>query len=158
MVVFEQDSLSGTSPGVLTPSLVQRVPTGDRDLRAENRTYDVVDVAGNTLQLVHSTGLTTDTVVAGIQTLRYNGGPVTRPPYSLLYFEWRLKGNASDSLDQTFFVSSPLQSASATWRAKDNLTRITSTVGGATTTTTVPGMFLLRLGTNNGALAVETTP
>ena len=45
VVVFEQDSLSGTSPGVLTPSLVQRVPTGDRDLRAENRTYDVVDVA-----------------------------------------------------------------------------------------------------------------
>ena len=159
VAVFGRDSLSGISAGACsTPSVVQRMPTGDRNLRAENRTYDLVDVAGNTLQLLHSTGLTTDTVVAGIQTLRYNGGPVTRPPYSLLYFEWKLKRNAFDSLDQTFFVSSPSQSANATWRAKDNLTRITSTVGGATTTTTVPGMFLLRLRTNNGALAVETTP
>jgi hypothetical protein len=158
VVVFGRDGLSGTSAGVLTPSRVQRMPTGDRNLRAENRTYDVADAAGNTLQLMHSTGLTKDTAVGGIQTLQYNGGPVVRPPYSLLFADWTLRRNAFNTLDQTAVVISPPQSADATWRASDNLTHITSTVGGVTQQTTVPGMFLLRLATNAGGLAIETTP
>ena len=160
IVVFGRDTLSGTPAGVLTPSRVQRMPTGDRNLRAENRTYDVTDAAGNTLQLVHSTGLMKDNAVAGIQTLQYNGGPVLRPSYSLLYFEWTLRGNGTfNTLDQTFFVTTPNQSSKATWRSSDNLTRITTSLaGGPPLRTTVPGMFLLRLATGNGALSIETTP
>jgi hypothetical protein len=138
---------------------VQRVITGDRNLRAENRTYDLVDAAGNTLQLVDSVGLTKNDAVAGIQTLQYNGGPVMRPPYSLLSFEWKAKKNGTlDQLEQRFVVTSPVQTAVAEWRSKDNRTRITSVVGGQQQRTTVPGLFLLRLATNTGALSIETTP
>ena len=158
VVLFGRDGLSGTSAGAVAPSRVQRVMTGDRNLRAENRTYDLVDAAGNTLQLLVSAALTTDNAVAGIQTLQYNGGAVTRPPYSLLSFEWRLKKNAIDELTQTFVVTFPAQTANASWKAKDNLTRLTTTVGGTQVKTTVPGMLLLRLATNKGALAIETTP
>ena len=125
---------------------------------AENRTYDLVDVAGNTLQLLVSAALTSNNAVAGIQTLQYNGGPVTRPAYSLISVEWKLKKNAIDELAQTFVVTFPAQTANASWKAKDNLTRLTTTSGGTTTTTTVPGMRLLRLATSGGALTIESTP
>ena len=157
IAVFGRDSLSGITADALSPSSVRRVQTGDRNLRAEIRTYDLVDAAGNTLQLVDSVGLTKDDATAGIQTLQYNGGAVTRPPYSLLFFEWTLKKNAFDTLDQTFFVS-PSQSSRATWRAKDDLTKITTVINGVETRTTVPGMFLLRLATNKGALSIESSP
>ena len=155
IAVFGRDGLSGTAAGALTPSRVQRVPTGDRNHRVEIRTFDLVDVAGNTLQLVHSVGLMKNDAVAGIQTLQYNGGAVTRPPYNVMFFDWKLKQNALDELHQEFLVLSPLQRATADWRAKDNRTLVWSLAGGQTT---VPGLFLLRLATSNGALSIETTP
>ncbi|HEX7255672.1 MAG TPA: M12 family metallo-peptidase [Gaiellaceae bacterium] len=159
VAVFGRDGLSGISAGAFTPSQVQRIPTGDRKLRAERRTFDLADAAGNTLQLVHSAALTKDDAVAGIHTLQYNGGAVLRPSYNVLFFDWKLKKNGTfDRLEQQFFVGSPLQFADAEWRSKDNRTRITSFAGGQQQQTTVPGMFLLRLATDRGALAIETTP
>jgi hypothetical protein len=159
IVVYGRDGLSGTTAGVLTPSAVQRIPTGDKNLRAEKRTYDLADVAGNTLRLVHSAALTKDDAVAGIQTLQYNGGAVTRPSIHLVLAEWEQKKNGTlTELDQHLGVVSPVQTARATWRAKDNLTRITSYAAGVEQKTTVPGLFLLRLATNAGALSIETTP
>ena len=159
IAVYGRDAHSGTSTGPLTPSAVQRVPTGNRNHRVEIRTYDLVDAAGNTLRLVHSTGLMKNDAVAGIQTLQYNGGAVTRPPYNVMFFDWKAKKNGSlDQLEQEFVVISPLQIASADWRAKDNRTHITSYSAGQQRRTTVPGLFLLRLATSNGALSIETTP
>ncbi|HEV2902727.1 MAG TPA: hypothetical protein VGW30_05645, partial [Gaiellaceae bacterium] len=159
VAVYGRDSGSGTSTGPLTPSSVQRVPTGNRNHRVEIRTYDLVDAAGNTLQLVHSTGLMKNDAVAGIQTLQYNGGAVTRPPYNVMFFDWKAKKNGTlDELEQEFLVISPLQRATADWRSKDNRTMIWSYAGGQEQRTTVPGLFLLRLATNNGALSIETTP
>ena len=142
----------------VAPSRVQRVITGDRNLRVEIRTYDLADAAGNTLQLIDSVGLTSTDVAAGIQTLQYKGGAVTRPAYSLISAQWKLKKNAIDELKQTFVVTFPSQTANAGWTAKSNQTKLTTTVGGTQVTTTVAGMLLPRLATNNGALAVETTP
>ena len=155
IAAFGRDGLSGTPLGPLTPSRVQRVPSGDKNLRVEIRTYDLADAAGNTLQLVHSVGLTKNDAVAGIQTLQYNGGAVMRPVYNVMFFDWKLKQNALDELHQEFLVISPLQRATADWRAKDNRTLVWSLAGGQTT---VPGLFLLRLATSNGALSIETTP
>ncbi len=155
IAAFGRDGLSGTPLGPLTPSRVQRVPSGDKNLRVEIRTYDLADAAGNTLQLVHSVGLTKNDAVAGIQTLQYNGGAVMRPVYNVMFFDWKLKQNALDDLHQEFLVISPLQRATADWRAKDNRTLVWSLAGGQTT---VPGLFLLRLATSNGALSIETTP
>jgi hypothetical protein len=93
--------------------------------------------------------------VAGIQTLQYNGGAVMRPVYNVMFFDWKLKQNALDELHQEFLVISPLQRATADWRAKDNRTLVWSLAGGQTT---VPGLFLLRLATSNGVLTIETTP
>ena len=158
VVLFGRDGLSGTPAGVVAPSRVQRVITGDRNLRVEIRTYDLADAAGNTLQLIDSVGLTSTDVAAGIQTLQYKGGAVTRPAYSLISAQWKLKKNVIDELKQTFVVTFPSQTANAAWTAKSNETKLTTTVGGVTQTTTVAGMLLPRLATNNGALAVETTP
>jgi Metallo-peptidase family M12B Reprolysin-like len=155
IAVFGRDGLSGTPAGPLTPSRVQRVPTGDRNHRVEIRTYDLADAAGNTLQLVHSVGLMKNDAVAGIQTLQYNGGAVMRPAYNVMFFDWKLKQNALNELHQEFLVISPLQRATADWRAKDNRTLVWSLAGGQTT---VPGLFLLRLATSSGALSIETTP
>jgi hypothetical protein len=155
IAVFGRDGLSGTPAGPLTPSRVQRVPSGDKNLRVEIRTYDLADAAGNTLQLVHSTGLMKNDAVAGIQTLQYNGGAVVRPVYNVMFFDWKLKKDALDDLHQEFLVISPLQRATADWQAKDNQTLVWSLAGGQTT---VPGLFLLRLATSNGALSIETTP
>jgi hypothetical protein len=63
-----------------------------------------------------------------------------------------------DELKQTFVVTFPSQSANTAWTAKSNQTKLTTTIGGVTTTTTVAGMLLPRLATNAGALAIETTP
>ena len=155
IAVFGRDGLSGTPAGPLTPSRVQRVPTGDRNHRVEIRTYDLADAAGNTLQLVHSTGLMKNDAVAGIQTLQYNGGAVMRPVYNVMFFDWKLKKDALDEFHQEFLVISPLQRATADWRAEDNRTLVWSLAGGQTT---VPGLFLLRLATSSGALSIETTP
>ena len=78
-----------------------------------------------------------------------------RPVYNVMFFDWKLKQNALDELHQEFLVISPLQRATADWRAKDNQTLVWSLAGGQTT---VPGLFLLRLATSNGALSIETTP
>jgi hypothetical protein len=158
VVLFGRDALSGVPAGVVAPSNVRRVITGDRNLRAEIRTYDLVDAAGNTLQLTASVGITSSDLAAGIQTLQYNGGAVTRPAYSLISAQWKLKKNAIDELKQTFVVTFPSQTANTAWTAKSNQTKLTTTIGGVTQTTTVAGMLLPRLATNAGALVVETTP
>ncbi len=152
--LFGRDATSGTSAGAVSPSAIRRYPTGDKNRRAETRTYDLVDTAGNTLQVVVSVGLAKDEAVAGIQTLQYNGGNATWPGYNVLSIEWKLKKNAFDELKQEFVVTNPLQRAQASWRAKDNLTRITTAAGQST----VPGMFLLRMATDRGRLAIESTP
>ena len=157
-VLFGRDSLSGTAAGARTPSAIKRLQTGDRNLRAELRTYDLVDAPGNTLQLVHSAALESGDAVVGITTLQYNGGPVTRPSYNIVFAEWTLKKNAFDTLRQDAAVTSPIQTAVANWKAKDNVTKITRVSGGITSQSTVPGMFLLRLVASNGAMSIESTP
>jgi hypothetical protein len=152
--LFGRDAGSGVPTGAVTPSSIRRNPTGDKNLRAENRTYDLVDTAGNTLQLVVSVGLTKDDAVAGIQTIQYRGGNVVRPAYNALFAEWKLKKNAYDELKQEGVVTTPASRAQARWTAKSNQTVITTSGG----TTTVPGMFLLRLATANGTARVESTP
>ena len=152
--LFGRDGLSGVPSGPVTPSSIRRNPTGDKNLRAENRTYDLVDAAGNTLQLVVSVGLTKDDAVAGIQTIQYRGGAAVRPAYNALFAEWKLKKNAYDELKQEGVVTSPPSRAQARWTAKSNQTVIT-TPGG---TTTVPGMFLIRMATSSGTVRVESTP
>jgi hypothetical protein len=153
-VVFGRDNLSGVPSGPLTATSIQKLLTGDRGLRAEIRTFDLADAAGNTLRLVYSTALESDDAVVGITSLQYNGGAATRPSYNILFFEWKLKKNAFDELRQVGAVITPLQTATATWKAKDNVTKITTLAGKST----VPGMFLVRLATNAGGISLETTP
>lgn len=105
--LFGRDATSGTSAGAVSPSFVRRQSTGDKNRRAENRTYDLIDAAGNTLQLVVSVGLTKDDAVAAFQSFQYRGGNVVRPPYNVLFAEWKLKKNAFDELKQTAIVTFP---------------------------------------------------
>ncbi len=83
---------------------------------------------------------------------------MTRPSYNIVFAEWTLKKNAFDTLRQDAAVTSPIQTAIANWKAKDNVTKITRLSGGVTSQSTVPGMFLLRLVASNGAMSIESTP
>jgi hypothetical protein len=152
--VFGRDATSGVPAGALAATSIRRLLTGDRGLRAEIRTFDLTDAAGNTLRLVYSTALESGDAVVGITSLQYNGGAETRPSYNILFFEWKLKKNAFDEFIQDAAVITPLQLVRTTWKAKDNVTRITTLAGKST----VPGMFLVRLATNAGGISLETSP
>jgi reprolysin-like metallo-peptidase family M12B len=159
VAVFGRDGLSGVVPGAVAPSAVTPVVTGDRHLRAERRTFDIVDRAGNTLRLVVLSAVEKSSGAATIQSLQYNGGQVRAPRLHAVGFDWKDEKDGSlKELEQAFAVSSPFQAATAEWKAKNDRTEITSIVGVQVTRTTVPGMFLLRLATNQGALSIETTP
>ncbi len=157
--VFGRDGLSGIGAGPIAPSSTQPLLTGAGILRSMRKTYEIVDHAGNTLDLITVMAATRNDSVTIIQTLQYNDGPLIWASLNNMSFSWKLKTNGSfDELKQSFSVLTPRQTAIAEWKAKDNRTKITSVSGGRTTKTTVPGMFLLRMATNGGALSIETTP
>ncbi|HEU4942652.1 MAG TPA: hypothetical protein VFT18_05255, partial [Gaiellaceae bacterium] len=158
VAVFGRDALSGIGAGAVTPSAVNPLVTGDPGLSAERRTYDLADRAGNTLRLVDVVRLTRSDAIATIQTLQYNGGAVTTPAEHRVSISWTGPASGLKSLDQNLSVSTPLQSGKASWKWNDDVTEIKLLTGGVTTKTTVPGMFLLRLATNAGALSIEATP
>ena len=100
IAVFGRDGLSGTPAGPR-----RRPAFSETERRQEpacgDPHVDLADAAGNTLQLVHSVGLTKNDAVAGIQTLQYNGGAVVRPVYNVMFFDWKLKQNALDELHRS---------------------------------------------------------
>ncbi|HEU6443840.1 MAG TPA: M12 family metallo-peptidase [Gaiellaceae bacterium] len=158
VALFGRDALSGIGSGAIAPTAVNPLMTGDRDLRAERRTYDLADRAGNTLRLVDVVRLTRDDAVATIQTLQYGGGAVTTPAEHRAAVSWTGPASGFKSLEHNFSVSTPVQSGKASWKWNEDVTEIKLLADGVTTKTTVPGMFLLRLATDRGALSIETTP
>lgn len=126
--------------------------------------FFATDNAGNTSDTgtytvkLDKTRLTRSDAVATIQTLQYKGGAVTTPAEHRVSISWTGPASGFKSLDQNLSVSTPLQSGKASWKWNDDVTEIKLLAGGVTTKTTVPGMFLLRLATNAGALSIEATP
>jgi hypothetical protein len=159
IAAYGRDSLSGTTAGPLTPNGFATLAPDDHGFRAQRRTYDVVDRAGNTLRLTDIDLKGKTDVDATITSLQYNGGKVTIPFLNAITANWTLAKNGSfKTLDQTLAVLWPIQAATSTWRSSDNRTRIVSLDLRGLHSYTTTGMFLMRLATDKGSLSIEANP
>jgi large repetitive protein len=118
------------------------------------RTYTVADGAGNTLVLIVQVKPSDGAIQAAVTSLRYNAGATVTAPFTALAYTWSLNKDGSfKQLEQDLQVGTgkSQQHVDAVYGGKQNSTSITS--GG--TTTTVPGLALLRVATSSGGLVIE---
>jgi hypothetical protein len=95
--VFGRDVLSGASPGLVSPSQVTATVWSSADditnktmtvIRSEQRTYRVLDAAGNTITMVVKVCLGSNALKARLVSLQYNGQPTLIPPANTAFFAW----------------------------------------------------------------------
>ncbi len=164
MVVFGRDGLSGVLPGAVPPVLVtqpsggqgHRDEDGDDENEMQQRTYRVLDLAGNTLTLVIKVKAEGHELKAKILSLQYNTGAVMSAPKNKLSYEWDLDRNGNlKRLGQKLKTDSgnPDQEVDAEFRADRNQTVITTKHPKTTTIRT--GLVLLRFRSVQGQLVIE---
>lgn len=149
LVLFGRDGLSGVSPGQIAPQSV--VPDKGK---GEIRTYHVVDLAGNTLDVVVEVKRTGAQLRATITSLSYNGAPAVAPVDNTMKYEWSApKGAPLDELHQLMETGrgDSRQEVAAEWHADAAQTVIHAPAGESIR----PGLVLLRLATSAGQLAIE---
>lgn len=160
-VLSGRDSLSGVDMDV-APQVVGSVPGL---INGQLIKYTVLDLAGNTVVILAQVGGLSlpaqllpgsQNTVLRIQSIQYNGGPQIAVP-SIDLFIQKTKSDLYQSI--TYYTGS-FQQVSAFYLNATNTTEITKVQRDATgklsvQATTVPGMVLLRLSTNNGQLAGE---
>ena len=184
VLILGVDGGSGVPSTPCSPVVTPASWGGDDDddddhARAELRTCTIVDAAGNTLVIalkVKQGGGDDDdddddgkSIKATIVSLQYNGGPVISPPANSVKFEWSTnKDGTLKSLNQRLSVGKGKnrQWVSAKFDAKKNQTVIKTGTGGEDedddddddshgVKITRPGLVLLRLVTDEGALIIE---
>jgi len=149
--VFGHDSLAGVPTGALTPISVTNL-----DSNRKRRTYQVVDLAGNTLTLVMDVKAEGKELQAVIVSLQYNSGPVITVPGNQLSYQWSTGQNgALSKLGEDLKIDSgnPDQEIQADFRADQNQTSIK--VKHPNVTATQTGLILLRFRSVNGQLTIE---
>ena len=152
LVVIGRDALSGVAlSGPLPPGVV----IFDQD-GSEQRSYHIADRAGNTLDLTIDVKQTGQQLKAEIVSLQYNGGTLITAQASTLHFEWALSGTALKELEQKIGIGKDQQrqEAKAKFEAKKNETVI-EIKDGTERKLTRPGLVLLRVETDRGALAIR---
>lgn len=143
--VFGRDAGSGVPAGPVTATSV--VP-GQGNV--EIRTYRITDLAGNTLDIQFAEVATGNHIKTTVTSLSYNGATAVQPVDNTVQLEGI---ENTDKLNQRFEVGQGgghIQ-VTADWDASSNQTVIKQ----ASRTTSVPGLVLMRMATNNGQLAVE---
>ena len=120
VVLFGRDALSGVLPGPLTPKSVVRARRHDDDAEhddqrdfdrhdgsdSELRTYQVLDLAGNSLIFVLQVSKTHLQIQSEVISLRYETGAVIAVPKNSESFEWDLDGDKVAALKQEFSAGS----------------------------------------------------
>jgi Beta-propeller repeat len=175
ILFFGRDSLSGVAPGPVTPISVQLVPDTDyggndtdrrkdedskktKDRRAELRTYQVLDLAGNSLLLVVEIGRHEESETVRLVSVQYNGGAVLNLPRNEETFEWEFDRDGTLSeLHQTIneFTGENSQQWDATYESRHDTTTIEQESPGQKQKIIVPGLDLLQITTSNGQLLIE---
>jgi hypothetical protein len=176
VVLYGRDSLSGVIPGPVSPISVTPLPGRDDDNhmrdqshdgdvsqrddgvhREEIRTYQVFDLAGNSLLLsieVRKQEQRIDTTVLSVQ---YNGGSVVALPRNEETFEWdREKVGDLEDLHQTLNVSAGKNSQrwSAKYESRRNSTTIERESPRPEQRSVQPGLVLLQMSTAGGKLSI----
>ena len=122
----------------------------------EQRTYNVLDLAGNTLTLVLEVKAEGHELKARIVSLQYNSGPIVSAPMNKLSYEWDTGKNAVlKELEQELKIDtgSAEQEVEAGFRADRNQTVIKTKHPNGTIVK--PGLVLLRIASNRGQFAFE---
>ena len=162
VLVFGRDALSGVSSASVPPLSV--TPPGrhrddddddDDDGGMEQRTYRVLDRAGNTVTLVLRVKEEEHHVKAKIVSLQYNSGPVVSVPKNKLNYEWEVdRHGLLKMLEQDLENRDGTpEKVEAEFKADRNQTVIkTKHPNGSTTR---PGLVLVRLASAGGQLVIE---
>jgi hypothetical protein len=121
----------------------------------EQRTYRVIDLAGNTLTLVLEVKAQGHEVEAEIVSLQYNSGPILSAPDNELRYQWDTNPNGSlKKLKQDLEIEGNNdQEVDAEFKDNQNQTTIKTKHPNATTVLT--GLVVLRLASVNGQLVIE---
>lgn len=133
------------------------LPDSD-DVKSELRTYQVLDLAGNSLQLVEKVKRNAHHIAVKIVSLQYGQGAVMTLPTNRQEFEWPLdKDGSLKDLDQASRVGSGEESprVKADFDANPNQTAIRQEEPEPRTKTVKPGLALLRMATVAGKLSIE---
>jgi hypothetical protein len=122
----------------------------------EQRTYRVLDRAGNTLTLVLRVKVEGHELKAKIVSLQYNSGPIVGAPNNKLDYEWATDRNgALKQLQQKLKINSgnAEQQVDAEFKADRSQTVIKTKHPNGTIIK--PGLVLLRLASVQGQLLIE---
>jgi hypothetical protein len=159
VLVFGRDMFSGVSGGAIPP-LAVTPPSGhgehgdddDDDGAMEQRTYLILDSAGNSLTLVLKVKAEGHELKAEILSLQYNSGLVTSAPKNKLAYEWATASNGNlKQLEQK--LNNAEQQVEAEFKADRNQTVIKTKQPNGTIIK--PGLVLLRLASAGGQLVIE---
>jgi pectin methylesterase-like acyl-CoA thioesterase len=145
--VFGRDGLSGVPPGPIVP-VISPDPS-------HNRTYRVVDLAGNNLTIVLRVSGDAGGLHATVISWSYQDGPATDAPTNKFNLDWKTNPNGSfKELEQlvSLYSGRDRQSVQASYDSSRNVTTIK--VDGMQPFDR-PVMGILKLTTNNGQLGIE---
>lgn len=170
VVLFGRDSLSGVAPGPIQPQSVVALRRGDEDdeetgdldgddVKAELRTYQILDLAGNPLRLVEKVRKEgRHHIRVGIVSLQYGHGPVITLPRNRQSYGWTTaKDGSLKKLDQELIVGPGKQRLriEAEFDSRVNQTLIVQREPDPKTKVTKAGLDLLRMATSDGKLSIE---
>jgi hypothetical protein len=154
LAVFGRDALSGI-PDPIAATLLSTAPGSGN---AQLRTYRVGDRADNTLELVVSVKREGKEIKASVESVRYNGGTTVTLSENSLAFEWSLtQTDAVKELEQKLELGTGAEKhqTQAKFHADRDTTTIRVDVPAADRQVERPGLVLLRLATETGALVIE---
>jgi cell wall-associated NlpC family hydrolase len=168
IVLFGRDSLSGVMPGPIQPASVVSLGRDDEaddmgcpdgnDVRAELRTYRVLDLAGNPVTMVEKVKRRGQLLRAKFISIQYAGGAVTALPKNRESFDWTLSKDGSlKELDQEFRIAPSWDGSGveADFDARSNKTTILKEFPKPKTKIVTPGLDLVRMATAAGKLSIE---
>ncbi len=158
--LYGTDALSDVAPGPMAPLSVQAgTPNGNEPGDAELRTYEVFDLAGNSLLLKVNVIKNENYLMWQLLSLQYQGNPALVPSNNQARIEWVLgNGGALETLAQEIGVGSGKgsQLVIAQFESTKNLTVIQQSEGGISQRPVEkPGLDLLRLATQAGKLLIQ---
>jgi hypothetical protein len=150
LLLFARDGGgSGVAAGPIAPS----------SLHGDERTYRIVDGAGNTFAVVIKVKVAGHELQASFVSFRSDGGPTLAAPDSDLHYVWdETAAGSLRKLEQDVALGKgrSMTRVDAKFDAKQDETTVDTHPGGRKSTFT--GLLLLKIAAADGVLAVESLP
>jgi hypothetical protein len=169
VLLFGRDSLSGVPPGPIPPASAIPIGDDDRDdddkamqyddeARRELRTYQVLDLAGNSLRLTAKVRKSHSHLAITVVSLQYGQGSVINVSRNLQSFEWNVRHDGNLKKLEQDFKAGPgeeAQRVEADFDSRRNQTVIRQEEPEPKIRLFKPGLHLIRMATSGGKLSIE---